>query len=167
MAQNAQQAAVRKQRRDAAAANIKSGFIGKQAEINKMKAANAASMAQNNQKRAANATQRAALQATIQANNVNLARQKAANDATAAANRQKMAEVNQRQTALGQPTIPVRRAAGGRIEGSGMAADRGTAIPASREIMVTASKTPGVPPTRKVIVKRATGGLAAMPKGKC
>jgi hypothetical protein len=100
MTQNAQQAAVRKQRSDATAAAYKNTFMGKQAEINKMKAANAASMAQNNQKRAANATARAA----NQARQVQLNQQKAANDAAMAA------------------------------------------------------RTP---------VKKASGGLAAMPKGKC
>jgi hypothetical protein len=122
------------------------------------KAALAPRLAENTRLKEANA----AAQAQRQQNQAGVDRQ-------VAAARQRVAEVNQRQAALGQPTIPVRRAVGGRIEGSGMAADRGTAIPASREIMVTASKTPDVPPTRKVIVpvRRAAGGLAAMPKGKC
>jgi hypothetical protein len=111
-----------------------------------------------------------------------------ANKQQVEANKLKVAEVNRRVEA-GKPAqaavqkmladnkaardarmaarTPVNRAVGGRIEGSGMAADRGTAIPASREIMVTASKTPGVPPTRKVIVpvKRAVGGAGKTRKG--
>jgi hypothetical protein len=102
MAQNAQQAAVRKQRSDAAAAAYKNTFMGKQREINAMKAANATKTAQNNQTRAANATQRAALQATIQANAVKLGQQKAANDAAMAARDARMAA-----------KTPVKKAVGG------------------------------------------------------
>lgn len=76
-------------------AAAKAALAPRIAQNKQMQEANAASMARNNQMRDANA-------------------------AATAANRQRQAEIdqrmvgiNQRQTALGQPTFPVRRAAGG------------------------------------------------------
>lgn len=100
-AADAAKAAATLQRGKDAAAKAKTvlgGGIGKQREINAMKAANAAKMAQNNQSRAANATARAA----NQARQVQLNQQKAANDAAMAARNARIAA-----------RTPVNRAVGG------------------------------------------------------
>jgi len=82
---------------------------------------------------------RAAQQATIQANTVKLGQQKATNDAMAAASRQRQVGINQ-MDAANKAALAAR---------------------AQREpglMQQIAARTP---------VKKASGGLAAMPKGKC
>lgn len=66
--------------------------------------------------------------------------------------------------AIGEAKKPVKKMHGGRMEGRGGMDARGKMQP---EIMVTGSKTPGVPQTKKVMtpIKRAAGGAAKVRKG--